>query len=162
MATLNILMMYFPLQEKYEIDGDTNNEAPTYAPFKARTTDVRIMSHLEVCCAGQFVNLPRGKLPLFSNKIDLKKWTLNYVKVNDCMVYLLQNYCFLSDQGAKACLDFLTDVVIFSEELHNLLDSLGARVVQEPSMFTYDEGLEQIILVDSSEPNFDQKKMISK
>ena len=73
------------------------------------------------------------------------------------MVYLLQNYCVLSDQGAQAYI-----CTLFSEELHNLLDSLGARVVQEPSMFTYDEGLEQIILVDSSEPNFDQKKMISK
>ncbi len=37
---------------------------------------------------------------------------------------------------------------VLSDDVHGLLDALGARVVQEATMFTYDEGLEQVILVD--------------
>ena len=44
-------------------------------------------------------------------------------------------------------------------ELHDLLEALGASLVKHPLMFTYDVGLEQIILMDTSKNTCDKKHL---
>ena len=73
----------------------------TYAPLKARTGNVRIMKHLEVCCVGQFVNLPRGNFSHFMLvcvvRITRKHFLMYKFKFNNsAFLYFSKIYIYIN------------------------------------------------------------------